>query len=139
MNMVIEGLINEGHDVKVFALETNKFKLSKDIPKEYKQKTKLETLYVNIGFDPLLAIRSFASNTSYHIRHFHKEEIFNRIEKVLNAETYDIIHFESIFLMSFLDRIKKLSKAKIVVRTHNVEHQIWSEKQNNEIKTKCFL
>jgi glycosyltransferase involved in cell wall biosynthesis len=40
----------------------------------------------------------------------------------------DIVHFESFFAAVYLDDLQKNCKAKMVVRTHNIEHQLWRDR-----------
>ena len=46
------------------------------------------------------------------------------IEK-LKAHSFDIVQLEGVFMATYIPVIKKYSNAKIVLRSHNVEHQIW--------------
>ena len=43
----------------------------------------------------------------------------------LETNSFDIIQLEGVFMATYIPIIKKYSKAKIVLRSHNVEHQIW--------------
>ena len=127
MNMIIEGLIEKGHEVKVFALQTNKYNFSKEIPEEYIIKTQFESVYIDLSLDPLLAFRCLVQNKSFHIERFKTKEIKDKLKRILQIQSFDIIHFESIFLLPYLDLVKEFSMAKIIVRTHNVEHEIWMQ------------
>lgn len=127
MNMIIEGLVEKGHEVKVFALQTNKYDFRKEIPEDYISKTQFESAYINLSLNPLLAFRCLLRNKSFHIERFKTKEIKDKLIRILKIQSFDIIHFESIFLLPYLDLVKELSKAKIVVRTHNVEHDIWNQ------------
>ncbi len=49
MNAIIEGLIEAGHQVKVLAINTNKYFIKEnDIPESYRQKTGIETVYIDL-------------------------------------------------------------------------------------------
>jgi polysaccharide biosynthesis protein PslH len=54
-----------------------------------------------------------------------------RIAEILEENTFDIIHLESIFLTPYLHTIRRLSNAKIVLRAHNVEHTLWEKWSDN--------
>ena len=46
MNMIIEGLINAGHQVRVLAMNTNKYSVNPDdIPEEYRKKTRIDLVH----------------------------------------------------------------------------------------------
>lgn len=137
MNMIIEGLIDAGHEVKVFSLQTNKYDFSKEIPEKYLSKTQFESSYVDLSLNPYLAFKCFLQNKSFHIERFIHKSIREKLIQILSSQTFDIIHFESIFLLPYLELINKLSNAKVIVRTHNVEHIIWEElsiKSHNPFK-----
>jgi len=40
-------------------------------------------------------------------------------------DCYDIVQIETLFMSPYLDTIRELSKAKIVLRAHNIEHLVW--------------
>ena len=45
----------------------------------------------------------------------------------LRADVYDVVLLESLFTTSYIPAIRRLSDAEIVLRAHNVEHQLWEE------------
>ncbi len=50
---------------------------------------------------------------------------------MLQENKYDVIQLESLFMMPYLSCIRKNSKAKVVMRAHNVEHIIWEQLQRS--------
>ncbi len=79
--------------------------------------------------------------SSYHITRFQAPEFEAALIKMLNAKKYDIIQLESLVLAIYIPVIRKFSKAKIVLRSHNVEYLIWqrlSESETNPFK-KAYL
>lgn len=71
-----------------------------------------------------------------------KDEFFEEsLISKLKSNSYDFIILEGIFLGIYLKTIKKHSNAKIVLRAHNVESQIWKRialESNNSFK-KSYL
>ena len=53
--------------------------------------------------------------------------------KILQESDFDIIQLESIFVAPYIPVIRKHSKAKIVLRLHNVEHIIWERIARNHV------
>ena len=45
---------------------------------------------------------------------------------------YDIVQLEGLYLYSYVNVIRKYSKAQIAFRAHNVEHEIWHRLAKNE-------
>ena len=126
MNNIIEGLVNEGHNVKVLAINTNKYLTkTEDIPVEYRKKTKIELGYIDLSIRPLPAFFNLFTKKSYHVERFISKDFEVLLKKVLTENTYDIVQMETLFMSPYISIIRKMSKAKIVLRAHNIEHLIW--------------
>ena len=68
-----------------------------------------------------------------------KKDFLDAITAKLDDENFDVIFFDSIFSAVFIDEIRKLTKAKIVIRAHNVEHKVWERiAQNTKSPFKKF-
>ncbi len=79
------------------------------------------------------ALASFLKGQSYHVYRFYTKEMVQRLTKVLQENDFDIIQLESIFVAPYINIIRKYSKAKIVLRLHNVEHIIWERIARNHV------
>lgn len=126
MNAMVEGLLNAGHRVKVIAINSYKYHVDiKTIPSEYRQKTGIELVFIDLRIRLLPALQSFLANKSYHVQRFIDKKLSTTIEKVLKEEKFDVIQLESLFIAPYLDLIRKNSDAPVVLRAHNIEHLIW--------------
>lgn len=126
MNAMIKGVLQAGYTLKIMALNTNKYSVQpSNIPSEFKEKTGITYVNVDLSFQPLLALKSLLTGRSYHVQRFITPQIENALAEVLSNETFDIIQFESIFLTPYISLIRKYSNAKLVLRSHNIEHHIW--------------
>ena len=126
MNTLINGFVDAGHQVKVLAVSSNKFKISeKDIPQSYYDRTGLELVYINLKVNPYAALVNLFSRKSYHAQRFIAKKFKKVITRILSSEEYDIVQLETIYMGSYIGVIRKHSKAKIVLRAHNIEHLIW--------------
>lgn len=88
------------------------------------------------------AFSNLFTNESYHAIRFKDSGFANELAKLLLENEFDIVVVESIFMMWYESVIRKCSKAKIVLRQHNVEHLIWQRIAANErniIKRKYLL
>lgn len=65
------------------------------------------------------------SDDSYHITRFISKEFKNKLTEILEKQSFDIIQIESIFLAPYIQHIRSLTDARICMRAHNVEHEIW--------------
>ena len=126
MNSIITGLLEAGHQVKVLAINSEKYNVKEsDIPKEYKQKTGIELIDVDLTVKPLNAFLNLFTRKSYHAERFISEEFKKRLAEVLDKEQFDVVQLEVLFMAPYVETIRQHSKAMIVLRAHNVEHKIW--------------
>ena len=126
MNSVIMGLVEAGHNVKVMAFNSNKYHVNIDeIPEDYREKTRIEFIDINLKIKVFEAFKNLFSNDSYHVQRFISEPFKNRLIEVLKEEKFDIVQLEMIYMAPYIDVIREHSDAKIVMRMHNVEHKIW--------------
>jgi glycosyltransferase involved in cell wall biosynthesis len=72
------------------------------------------------------------SSESYFVSRFHFQDFEDALIKKLQTTQFDIIQLEGLFMGVYIPVIKKYSKAKIVLRAHNVEHLIWQRHLQNE-------
>jgi len=135
MNNIIEGMINRGHQVKVLAANTNKYAVNiDDVPEEYKQKTGIEFASLDLSIKPVAAFFNLFTHKSYHVQRFVSKAFNKKLKEILQHNTFDIVQIEMLYMAPYLDTIRKYSKAKVVLRAHNIEHLIWKrvaiEEQN---------
>lgn len=142
MNMMIEGMLEAGHQVKVLAISSHKNPfISSKIPENYKQKTRLEVVHLDLKFRIIPALYCFFLRKSYHVHRFISKQFDEKLEQVLREDEFDVIQIETVFLTPYLKTIGKYSSAKVFLRAHNIEHLIWkrlAENTKNPIK-KLYL
>jgi glycosyltransferase involved in cell wall biosynthesis len=126
MNSIITGLLEAGHQVKILAVNSEKFNIKEsDIPDEYRKKTGIELIDVDLSIRPLKAFTNLFTRKSYHVERFISKEFRERLIKVLEKEQFDVVQLEMLYMAPYVDDIRAHSKAMIVLRAHNVEHKIW--------------
>lgn len=126
MNSIVTGLLNAGHQVKIMAVNSKKFNVTlEDIPEDYKQKTGIELIDVDLRVRPFQAFKNLFTNKSYHVERFISKNFNNRLIEVLKEDIYDVVQLETLYMAPYIDTIRKYTKARIVLRAHNVEHLIW--------------
>ena len=126
MNSITQGLLREGCEVKVLAMESDKHPADRaKMGEEYLRQTGFESQYVDLSVKPLAAAVSMLCGESYHVKRFRSEAFAARLRAILEQETFDVVHLESLFMTPYVPLIRSLSDAKVVLRSHNVEHVIW--------------
>ena len=137
MNSIITGLLESGHQVKILAVNSEKYKVkASDIPEEYRQKTGIELINVDLKVRPLKAFLNLFTKKSYHVERFISERFKKRLTEVLKKEQFDVVQLEMLYMAPYVETIRKHSKAMVVLRAHNVEHKIWERIAK---ETKFFL
>lgn len=126
MNANIQALLKAGHSVKVIAMNTNKyFVKTEDIPEVYKHQTGIEFIYNDLSIKPREAFLNLFSRSSYHIDRFISKDFEGRLTEILQSEEFDIIQLEMLHMTPYLHLIRKYSGARVILRSHNIEHLIW--------------
>ena len=137
MNSIITGLLEAGHQVKILAVNSAKYNVKEsDIPEEYKKKTGIELIDVDLSIRPMKAFLNLFSKRSYHVERFISKEFKERLIEVLEKEQFDVVQLEMLYMAPYVDDIRAHSKAMVVLRAHNVEHKIWERIAK---ETKFFL
>ena len=126
MNSIITGLLEAGHHVKVLAVNNEKFNVKdSDIPEDYRRKTGIELIDVDLRVRPLNAFLNLFTKKSYHVERFISKDFKERLAELLDKEQFDVVQLEMLYMVPYVDTIREHSKAMIVLRAHNVEHKIW--------------
>jgi len=86
---------------------------------------------VDNAIKPWKAFLNLFSSKSYHVERFESEAFENRLKEILQKQRFEIVQLETCYLASYIPVIRKFSDAKIVLRTHNLEHEIWERIAEN--------
>ena len=126
MSSIITGLLEAGHQVKILAVNSKKFNVQpEDIHEDFRKKTGIELIDVDLRVKPMKAFTNLFTNKSYHVERFISKTFTNRLIEILKKDFYDVVQLETVFMAPYIETIRKYSKALIVLRAHNVEHLIW--------------
>ncbi len=71
------------------------------------------------------ALQNLFSGDSYHVSRYVSGAFRSSLIRILQAEDFDIVQLETPFLSVYIPEIRRHSQAKVVMRAHNVEHEIW--------------
>lgn len=126
MHQITEGLINKGIDVKVLALSPLPLENKQGfISEDYLLRTGFEAVTVDTRIKIVSALLNLFSRESYNIQRYRSKEMDMALQKILSANTYDVIQLEGLYLTPYLKLIRDHSNAAILYRSHNIEHFIW--------------
>jgi polysaccharide biosynthesis protein PslH len=102
------------------------------LPPDYAHYATIYQVAVNTNVYVGAALRNLFTNDSYNIVRFESAAFAERLTDLLRKNEYDIIWLETLFLAPYVALIRQLTAAKIVMRSHNVEYEIWERMAANE-------
>lgn len=74
---------------------------------------------------PAGAFLNLFSKDSYHISRFRSEAYAQALATWLQEQAFDAVILETPYLAPYIPVLRRYSKARIVMRAHNVESEIW--------------
>ena len=119
-------LVSNGVSVDLLSLNTNKHRFSSDLDDlDSTLYRSIDMVEINTGFHPISFLLNLFSNIPYQISRFVKKDYKVKLVSLLTQNKYDFILLETVYLTPYIPIIKRYSKAKILLRTHNMEYEIW--------------
>lgn len=124
---ISKSLYELGHDVTILSLNTKKhYSDVNKIPNELKQTIRFLPVDIDTTIKPNLAVKNLLfSSLPYNAQRFVSENFKEELTNLLNSEKFDIIQIEGLYMGLYIETIRKYSSAKIALRAHNIEHEIW--------------
>lgn len=121
-----QGFIDAGVSLSMLAMNTTRHWVeTENLPPLYQQLDHFITVKVDNRIKPGPALLNLFGRSSYNIDRFVTRDYKNALIGLLQKETFDIVQLESLFLVPYIPVIRQYSKAKIVIRQHNIEYRIW--------------
>ncbi len=135
-SLAIHGLTKSlselGCEVCLLAMNTAKhFFDGPNLPPEMDHYREVRTVAVDNNISPVDAMTNLVRGKSYHISRFNLEAYHEALAEWLEAEAFDIIQLETLYLAPYMSTIRRLSNAQVVMRSHNVEYEIWERCAEN--------
>ena len=117
-----------GHDVTILAMNTVKHHVTlTEIPESVKELAEFKLVNVPARISPVSALLNLMfSGKPYNAVRFISKMFEDELIKVLHENEFDIIQLEGLYVCPYINVIRENSKAKIIYRAHNIEHEIWS-------------
>ncbi|WEK18940.1 MAG: glycosyltransferase family 4 protein [Candidatus Pedobacter colombiensis] len=122
----MKGLLKLGVEITLFSINTNKHWVDvEDIYDPVFDQIKFYSFDLDTEVDVFGAITNIFSDESYNVSRFFDEDAARLLEDVLKEDEFDIIQFEGLFVVPYLDTVKANSDAKVIYRAHNIEFDVW--------------
>lgn len=125
MTSLADGLLLNGVELHMFALNTSKHFVDQNELNEASKKYPIYTVPIDNRITPIGAFTNLLGNEPYHVSRFFSENVASSLRQLLQSNTYDAVVFESVFMAPYLDLVKAHSNATTILRSHNIEYRIW--------------
>ena len=127
-------LAKNGQNISILAMNTPKhYSDCNKIPIDIKNLVHFNSVEVNTNIKTAKALKNLAfSKKPYIAERFVSEDFKNKLIEILKQDNFDIVQLEGLYLCSYIDIIRQNSDAKISLRAHNIEHEIWTRIAKNE-------
>ncbi|HEY9124271.1 MAG TPA: glycosyltransferase family 4 protein [Bacteroidales bacterium] len=136
-----KGLADAGHFVHILSMNTSKHQVK---PETMPLFSNIRFSFVNIdtSIQPVKALFNLLfSSIPYNAERFISKYFLSQLKTILQADQYNVVQLEGPYLGYCIPLIRKYSNAKIVIRAHNIECEIWerSALQEKNILKKLYL
>ncbi len=123
-----------GCEVDLLAMNTPKHYCKvDDIPAEISSEINFQAVEVDTTIRPAKALKNLLfSSLPYNAERFVNKDFEKKLSELLTENCYDVVQLEGLYLCPYIQAIRKISRAKIALRAHNVEHEIWQRMVENE-------
>lgn len=117
-----------GHTVQMLALNTRKHHVdAPTIRKELLPYGEVETCDIDTGIRWQDALLNLFSKRSYNIDRFDDAGFHTLLTRHLEKHSYDLVQFEGLFTAPYVHTVRAHSRARLILRQHNVEYRIWQK------------
>ncbi|MFT4536303.1 MAG: glycosyltransferase involved in cell wall biosynthesis [Saprospiraceae bacterium] len=122
-----KSLVAHDCEMTLLSMNTSKhFVEIEQLPDTYNHYKSIHTVYLDNRVTAIGAFTNLFSPDSYHVSRFDYKEYREKLIELLKAEHFDIIQLETLYLAPYIETIKRYSKGKVVMRSHNAEFEIWN-------------
>ncbi len=126
MNNISEGLIRQGHQLKILTIHTHKHGFDPALlNEEYLTSTRIESVFVDTKINLVDAFSSLITQDSYNVSRFFSADFNINLQRILRKEKFDVVLLESLFMTPYIDTVRRFSKSHVILRSHNLEYIIW--------------
>ncbi len=115
-----------GTEITLLSMNTSKHYFHLDqLPDTFRHYSDIFTIDLDNQIRIKDAFYNLFSPESYHVSRFISDPFREKLIELLDSQHFDVVQLESLFLAPYIPVIRKHSNAVVVMRAHNVEHEIW--------------
>jgi glycosyltransferase involved in cell wall biosynthesis len=125
MRVLALSLQEAGADVRTLSLNPVKHRVDPSTLPGEARDLGLEAIDVDTSVRVSGALRSLALGTSYNVDRFYSKPFETRLRQVVRDDAPDVVLLESLFMVPYVPALREATAARLVLRSVNVEHEIW--------------
>jgi glycosyltransferase involved in cell wall biosynthesis len=130
---LITSLGRLGHEVTLLTMCTPKHRLTEAEKNRLSEMVSLYIQDVDTSVHPVRFLTNLLfSRLPYNAERFISPVFDKELARLLKSSGFDIVQLEGLYLMPYAETIRHYTAARIVLRAHNVEHEVWSRISQNE-------
>lgn len=135
VNALSKGLVDQGAEIDLLAMNTTRHftTVDSEVIRSLSHYHTIKWVPVDTELKIGGALKSLLEGSSYHLKRFQNARYDIAVQNMIREaeDSYDFILLESLYMMPYLDTIRKETDAKIILRSHNLEWEIWSRLADN--------
>lgn len=130
---MIDGYLANGADVSLLSINTNKhYKSQVEIFGSKPGDLQMHWQDANTNVSAVSAFLNLFSSNAYHVSRFLLSSFAEKLKELISSSDFDVIQLEGLAMAVYVPQLRKISQAKIVLRAHNAEYQIWERTAKKE-------
>lgn len=129
-----KGLARLGNTVDILGMNTSKhFVELSNLPSDLTSLVTIQEVRIDTEISLKDALRNLLfSHKPYNAERFFSEDFTKALINLLKNNQYDVVQLEGLYMAYYIPVIRKYSNARIALRAHNIEHEIWERNARQE-------
>ena len=120
-------LLGAGAEVRLLSLNPAKHGVDPASLPDEARTVRLETIDHDTSLSVAGFLGSLLRGTSYNVDRFRSAAFERRVVAAVREEPPDVVLLESLYLLPCLPALRRATRAPVVLRSFNVEHEIWEK------------
>jgi glycosyltransferase involved in cell wall biosynthesis len=125
MRVLALSLRRAGAEVRTFSLNPLKHRVDPASLPDEARALRLEAVGIDTSVTFPGALKSLFAGSSYNVDRFYSEAFELRLLEIVREESPDVVLLESLFMVPYIPALHAATRAPLVLRSLNVEHEIW--------------
>lgn len=125
MRVLALSLRKAGAQVRTLSLNPGKHHVDPLALPDEARALRLEAIDIDTSVTAAGALKSLLLGGSYNVDRFFSRPFERRLREIVREEPPDVVLLESLFMVPYVPALREATRAALVLRSLNVEHEIW--------------